>query len=76
MYGGIVFDEIVIQEDLQFKQMNGQFRLLGFVDLVKTDTSLRHLEEGSSEAQIANKVLQFVFLGEDGGFRFRLATFQ
>ncbi|XP_071111146.1 uncharacterized protein [Haliotis cracherodii] len=64
-YGGLVLDEMSIQEDLQIVKKGGQIKLVGFPDIVKSS---------NGDTSFANHVLQYVFHGFTG-FRFPIAHF-
>ena len=44
--GGIMFDEMAIQDDIQMKLCDGQMKLVGMVDLGDEDAYLRKLQSG------------------------------
>ncbi|XP_028392672.1 uncharacterized protein LOC114517214 [Dendronephthya gigantea] len=73
-WGGLIFDEMKIQEDLQMKVRDGKHELVGMVELGQFHNDVKHIETGSQAAQIATHILQFIFLS-DGGFRFPVAHF-
>ncbi|KAK3709452.1 hypothetical protein QZH41_017498, partial [Actinostola sp. cb2023] len=84
-WGGLVFDEMKIQEDIEMVVKNGRHRLVGFVDLGQMHEDMEILSvvryilcisTGKSDGQpkLASHVLQFIFLG-DNGFRFPIAQF-
>ena len=45
--GGIMFDEMSIQEDIQMKQQDGKMKLVGMVDMGEEDSYLRMLQNGN-----------------------------
>ena len=45
--GGIMLDEMSIQEDLQLKEENGLMKLVGLVDLGEEDSSMRTIRKGT-----------------------------
>ena len=44
--GGIMLDEMAIQEDLQLKSQNGVMELVGLVNMGDEDTLIRQLQTG------------------------------
>ncbi len=46
--GGIVLDEMSIQEDIQMKQENGSMKLVGFTDIGEEDDAMRALKTGTN----------------------------
>ena len=47
-------------------------QLVGLVDMGTEETSMRAMQTGQDSAQVADQVLQFTFIGNDG-FRFPFA---
>ena len=45
--GGIMFDEMAIQEDLQLKEDNGLMQLVGLVDMGEQDDYMRTIKKGN-----------------------------
>ena len=45
--GGIMLDEMSIQENLQLKEENGLMKLVGLVDLGEEDSFMRTIREGT-----------------------------
>ena len=45
--GGIILDEMSIQEDIQLKQENGLMKLVGFTDIGEEDNAMRALKTGN-----------------------------
>ncbi|XP_070571398.1 uncharacterized protein [Ptychodera flava] len=72
--GGIIFDEMQIQEDLQLQHEGDETKLIGLVDLGDESDHMKTVIAGIDKAQIASHVLQMVFLG-NSGFRFPFAHF-
>ena len=68
-YGGLVLDEMTIQEDLQMKRNKEDTKLIGLVDLGDENENIEN-----SKPQLANHVLQYVFHGLTG-FRFPVAHY-
>ncbi|KAK3754215.1 hypothetical protein QZH41_013117 [Actinostola sp. cb2023] len=73
-WSGLIFDEMAIQEDLQFSSVNGKTKLVGAVSLGKTYEDTQFLINGKDEVEIASKVMQFCLV-TDSGFRFALSHF-
>ena len=46
--GGIMLDEMSIQEDIQLKQENGLMKLVGFTDIGEEDNAMRALKTGNN----------------------------
>ncbi|XP_014673389.1 PREDICTED: uncharacterized protein LOC106813695 isoform X2 [Priapulus caudatus] len=69
MTGGIVFDEMSIQSDLQIIYSEGKVKIVGLVDMGAECSAMRVLKEGKASAQLATHVLLFMYQG-DSGFRF------
>ena len=72
--GGILFDEMSIQEDLVLQNSGEYQTLIGFVNTGEQGDFMRTLCEGKATKTLATHVLQFVFL-TFGGFRFPFAHF-
>ncbi|XP_070578680.1 uncharacterized protein [Ptychodera flava] len=60
--GGIIFDEMQIQEDLQLQHEGDETKLIGLVDLGDESDHMKTVIAGIDKAQIASHVLQMVFL--------------
>ncbi|XP_070556443.1 uncharacterized protein [Ptychodera flava] len=73
-WGGLCFDEMSIQEDLQITKFNGKSKLVGIVSLGQAYNDMEKMMKGNLEVVTATHVLQFVFVG-DGGFRYPVAHF-
>ncbi|KAK3726529.1 hypothetical protein QZH41_015565 [Actinostola sp. cb2023] len=69
-HGAIVFDEMSIQADVQMKQRNGQWEIIGVTGMKEIE-SMTKSEKG---VQLATHILQFLFLGNTG-FRFPVCHF-
>jgi hypothetical protein len=68
-YGGLVLDEMSIQEDIQISKRGGQRNVVGIPDLGIEGNKLQ-----STKHQLANHVMQFIFHGLTG-FRFLVAHY-
>ncbi len=65
--GGIMLDEMAIQEDLQMKQEKGTMKLVGAIDLGDEDQCMRTLQTGNFQIELRNKFKLFI---ERGGLGF------
>lgn len=72
--GGLILDEMAVQEDLQLCFENGKVLIDGFVDLGQISNDMYKLNEPKAEIRTAKYILQFVYLGFDG-FRFPVSYF-
>ncbi|XP_070562107.1 uncharacterized protein [Ptychodera flava] len=72
--GGIIFDEMSIQEDLHISKRDGKWKLVGFVDNGSDNQVFDLLLKGKKEPQLATHVLQLVYLAGNG-FRFPIAHY-
>ncbi|CAB4030440.1 Hypothetical predicted protein, partial [Paramuricea clavata] len=61
-----VFDEMKIQEDLQMKTSDGNYQLVGMIELGQFHNNVKQIDTGSQAAQIATHILQFIFLSDCG----------
>lgn len=68
-HGGLILDEMAIQEDLKMSFSDGKVAIDGLVDLGSTADHLHMLNTHNNDIRLATHVLQFIFLGYDG-FRF------
>ena len=74
MSGGIVIDEMSIQDDLQIEYTKEGSKLVGLVDLGDENTSMDMILNKSHHRPMASHVLQLIFLGHTG-FRFPFCYF-
>lgn len=72
--GGLMIDEMSIQEDLAIKRKGNNFQLVGFVEGSNENFAMQKMMTNTDEIHLANHVLQLVFLGSSG-FRFPFAHF-
>lgn len=72
--GGLILDEMTVQEDLQMVTSGGTTHIVGFVDNGKEANTLNQLRKSSTDREVASKVQQFIFLGYTG-FRFPVGHF-
>ena len=73
-YGGLILDEMAIQEDLQIVRMKNESKLVG---LSESGVDVKHmnvLNTGKQDCELANHVLQYLFSGLTG-FRWPFANF-
>jgi hypothetical protein len=68
-HGGIVLDEMKIQEDLQMIRSGSDLKMVGFVDMGQEADLVQVMKRGTREKQLADHVLQMQFIGSSG-FRF------
>ncbi|KAK3705932.1 hypothetical protein QZH41_008519, partial [Actinostola sp. cb2023] len=74
-WGGLLLDEMKIQENLEMSFSHGKHKLIGFVDLGKIHNHMSLLSGNTEpECQLAQQVLQFIFISV-GSFRFPIAHF-
>lgn len=74
MYGGILIDEMSIQEDLTIVKTGKSMKLVGNVDLGPTAESMRIIANENNEFCLAKYCLQFVFLSHFG-FRWLVGNY-
>ncbi|VDI04296.1 Hypothetical predicted protein [Mytilus galloprovincialis] len=73
-YGGVLLDEMSIQEDLQIVNHGNGTSLFGLVDC-EPEVMLMHCSnEGKCESKLANHVMQYIFHGITG-FRWPFANY-
>ena len=72
--GGIILDEMSVQEDIQICAQKGNVKIEGLVGLGQACEDMRKMVNKTNDLQMAKYVLQFIFLGYDG-FRFPVAYF-
>ena len=72
--GGLILDEMAIQDDLNMSFSEGQNMVDGLVDLGKFAHDMNFLNTKKNDLKLATHVLQFMFLSYDG-FRFPFAYF-
>ena len=74
MFGGIILDEMSIQEDIQIQKTKDGVELVGFVDKGEEANILTTLREGVKKQKVGNMCCSLYFLGLTG-FRFPFALF-
>jgi hypothetical protein len=72
--GGLILDEMSVQDDLTMSFAEGKNLVDGLVDLGKFSQDMNFLNTKENEIKLATHVLQFMFLSYDG-FRFPFAFF-
>lgn len=73
-YGGIIFDEMSIQCDIEIDKQGNVVELSGFTDYGSEGDTCHALRTGTMEKSLGKYVLQLLFLGLNG-FRFPFAHF-
>ena len=72
--GGIIFDEMSIQQDIQLEKNGDVLEISGFSELDEEGNMCNQLRKGSRNKVLGTHVLQLLFLGING-FRFPFAHF-
>jgi len=72
--GGIIFDEMSIQQDIELQKNGGVLEMSGFTELGAEGDLCQSLKKGSKDRIMGSHVLQMLFLGLNG-FRFPFAHF-
>ena len=65
-HGGLVMDEMSIQDDLVIQKMGDSWNLVGMVDMDNTNNNIDIICNGRKKVQLATHALQFVFHGLTG----------
>ena len=74
-HGGLILDEMAVQEDLQVSVQEGKVNIEGLVHMGQACEDMHTLNaQTDGDLRMAKYILQFVFLGFDG-FRFPVAYF-
>ena len=73
-HGGLILDEMSVQEDLKMGFFENQNKIDGLTDMGKMPENLHLLTTHKSDVRIATHVMQFIFLSYDG-FRFPFAYY-
>lgn len=68
-HGGLVIDEMSIQDDLIITKSGDTWHLVGFVDMDKTNNNIDIICHGKKQVLLATHALQYVFHGLTG-FRY------
>lgn len=74
MRGGLILDEMGIQDDLKMSFHGGKNTVDGLVDMGSLAEDIHSLNTHENELRLATHVMQFLFLSYDG-FRFPFAYF-
>lgn len=61
--GGLLIDEMTIQDDLQLKKVGDEFQLIGFVECCPESVYFDKLC-GKNTLKLANHVLRLLFIGQ------------
>jgi hypothetical protein len=72
--GGIIFDEMAIQQDLEMEECCESLEFRGLVETGPECAAMPHLQSYDKCIRMASHILQFIFLGYDG-FRFPFAFY-
>ncbi|KAJ8311525.1 hypothetical protein KUTeg_010880 [Tegillarca granosa] len=73
-YGGLILDEMMIQEDLQIVHSKNETKFIGLEDSGDSVKQMQLLNNVNTGYELVNHVLQFVFTGFTG-FRWPFANF-
>lgn len=68
-HGGIIIDEMTIQDDLIITKSGDTWNLVGFVDMDETNNNIEIISKEKKKISLATHALQFVFHGLTG-FRY------
>jgi hypothetical protein len=68
-HGGLVIDEMTIQDDLIITKSGDTWKLVGFVDMDNINNNIKIICNGGKRVQLATHALQFIFQGFTG-FRY------
>lgn len=74
MVGGIIFDEMAVQTDIQISKSGDIVEIVGFTDIGEEGDLCHSLRKGNCNKSLGNHILQLLFLGVTG-FRFPFAHF-
>ena len=73
-YGGVMFDEMAIQADIEIDKKGDVMELSGFTDYRKEGYLCHTLRQGTKEKALGKYVLQMLFFGMNG-FRISICSF-
>ena len=65
-HGGIIIDEMTIQDDLIITKSGDTWNLVGFIDMDKTNNDIEVICSGKKKINLATHAVQFVFHGLTG----------
>ena len=66
LHGGILIDEMTIQDDLVITKKGDKWEIIGMVDMGITNNAIKVLTNGQKKVEMATHVLQFIFHGFTG----------
>ena len=72
-HGGIVIDEMSIQDDLVITKKGSEWHLVGMVDMGEVNNDIDVIQRGEKKIHLATTVVQLVFHGMTG-FRYWRCT--
>jgi hypothetical protein len=67
--GGIVLDEMSVQEDMSVEFRGDKMNIVGLVNIGEAANAMYQKSKNGNDIRLASHILQFIFLGYDG-FRF------
>jgi hypothetical protein len=65
-HGGLVLDEMSIQDDLVIERQGDSWKLVGMVDMGEPNNNISVICNKEKKVQLATHVLQYVFHGFTG----------
>lgn len=65
-HGGIIIDEMTIQDDLIITKSGDTWNLVGFIDMDTTNNDIEVISSGKKKISMATHAVQFVFHGLTG----------
>ncbi|XP_060601671.1 uncharacterized protein LOC132754935, partial [Ruditapes philippinarum] len=74
MHGGILLDEMAIQDDLIICKNGDSWDIVGMMNMGETNNNIKIISDGKKKIQMATHILQFVFHGFTG-FRWPVVYF-
>jgi hypothetical protein len=66
LHGGILIDEMTVQDDLIISRTGDTWNIVGMVDMGDTNNAIKVLTDGKKKVEMATHALQFVFHGFTG----------
>lgn len=66
MHGGILIDEMAIQDDLVISKTGDSWDIVSMTDMGETNNNIKILADGRKNIQLATHILQYVFHGFTG----------
>jgi hypothetical protein len=66
LHGGILIDEMNIQDDLVITKKGDTWDIIGMVDMGDTNNTIREVINGRKKVEMASHILQFIFHGFTG----------